>query len=92
MLDMQARHLKVTMTRQPEAGACDAAKTRVEMDGWYVDFETPEIKGASADHAYAAFKPECEDDTRYQQTGQGKLGYPVAYSMKSWKGDEKTQP
>jgi hypothetical protein len=86
LLGMQARHLKVTMTRLPETGACDATKTRMELDGWYVDFEAPAPKGSKQDDAG---KPECEDDVLYEQTGAGKLGYPVAYTARTWIGEDK---
>jgi hypothetical protein len=89
LLGMQARHLKVTMTRLPETGACDATKTRMELDGWYVDFEAPSPKGSKQDAGQDAGKPECEDDVLYEQTGAGKLGYPVAYTARTWTGEDK---
>src|SRR5919106_283235 len=37
LLGQQARRVKTTMDRQPMPGACDAAKQRIETDGWYID-------------------------------------------------------
>lgn len=71
-----ARHLKVVTLQEPSAGACDSAKRRVEVDGWYADVEAPgaDMRGGSA---------ACRDEYRLQGDAGKKLGYPVEYTMKS---------
>ena len=33
----QARHVKTMIDRQPQPGACDQSKLRIETDAWYID-------------------------------------------------------
>ena len=37
MFGQQARHVMTVIDRQPQAGACDQSKQRMETDAWYID-------------------------------------------------------
>lgn len=82
MFGHEARHLKTTITREPDGNACDKTKSRIESDGWYIDVETPAPRASAAGG--------CHDEIVQRAEGDGKLGYPVAYETKSWSGDAKT--
>jgi hypothetical protein len=85
-----ARHVKSVTTKEAAAGACDSGNETIETDGWYIDYE-PETTPASgsADAPSADSSSSCHDDVHYKQTGTGKLGYPLAYSLKTTKADGK---
>ena len=42
----QARHVKTMVDRQPQPGACDQSKLRIETDAWYID--VPNVDGDRA--------------------------------------------
>jgi len=78
--NMQARHVKTTIDKQPSAGACDTSKQHIETDGWYIDLPTP--PPAMQDVAAPAPPVEtCVDEVKATQAGDPKaLGFPVSYS------------
>lgn len=46
MFGQQARRVVTVIDRQPQAGACDQSKQRMESDAWYID--APKAAAASA--------------------------------------------
>ena len=81
MFGLEARHLKTTVVTVSGPGACEAVQSRTEIDGWYVDLDyTPEADTISTPRA------GCQDEYRYQSSGEAKPGYPVAYVTKTTTG------
>ncbi|HXG93340.1 MAG TPA: hypothetical protein VNN73_13415 [Blastocatellia bacterium] len=84
MFGLTARHLKITMTTESSPDACNPAKMKMEMDGWYVDFEYSfdcEMSRAQVASNLQRHKPDCVDEFRFKTTGTGKLGYPLIQTM-----------
>ena len=80
----KARRVKTVTTRAATAGACDPVSDMAETDGWYIDYEPPVAPNtASLSEPQPGAAPACHDDIRYKQTGDGKLGYPLAFTMKT---------
>lgn len=75
-----ARHIKTSMVREASPDACDPESSRIETDGWYIDFrydfecpgqrEVPQTPGARP-------RPGCVDEIRTKTVGSAKLGFPV---------------
>jgi hypothetical protein len=75
----QARHVKVAIDRQPMAGACDATKQRVEIDGWYID--APGAIASQAGPEAPQNAGGCADQIQSTSNGEPKaLGFPIAYT------------
>lgn len=86
MFGYEARHLKTVMLREPGPGACDAKKQRVEADGWYIDLEVPK---AQSPESTATAPGGCRDEYRAQQSGNGKPGYPLQYTLTTADDNDK---
>jgi hypothetical protein len=85
----QARHVKTMVDRQPQPGACDQSKLRIETDAWYIDLPrvmatAPEIETSTS----AA--PGCADEIRATQNGDpAVLGFPISYRTTFIDADDK---
>ncbi len=83
MFGYQARRLIITMSTQSSPDACSKTNTRMETDGWYIDFDS----NFDCDRSYEqqAYNPQssggCRDRFETKQTGTGKRGYPVYEKM-----------
>ena len=76
MFGLQARHVKVTIDRQPAGPACDPSKQHIETDGWYVDLPA----GAQAAQDVTP-PPGCVDQVKATLNGDPKaLGFPISYA------------
>ena len=76
MFGLQARHVKVTIDKQPAGPACDTSRQHIETDGWYVDL--PEQPAQSLTPPPPA---GCVDEVKATVNGDPKgLGFPVGYS------------
>lgn len=87
-----ARRVRSIMVRDGAPDSCQPGKQRIETDGWYIDFDGGALscgENASAPPAQTS-QSDCTDDVRMQQTGSGKLGYPLAYAMNTTAEDGKT--
>jgi hypothetical protein len=77
MFGLTARHLKTVMTMESSPDACAQVKTKMEMDGWYVDLdyglECEWTRGGGA--GMAAGRPDCLDEYRQKTVGKARLGY-----------------
>jgi hypothetical protein len=81
LFGLQARHLKTVVDKQPQPGACDQTKQRVETDGWYVDVPKALASGVPAT-APAEPAASCRDEIKATQNGEvALLGFPVSYTM-----------
>jgi hypothetical protein len=80
MFGFTARHIKTSMVREASPDACDPEGSRIETDGWYIDFrydfdcpgrrEAPQTPGVRQ-------RPGCEDEIRTKTVGSARLGFPV---------------
>ena len=78
----EARHVRMTMDKQPMPGACDQTKQRMETDGWYIDL--PALMTASSPQGVTPpmSGAECNDEIKATQNGDPKaLGFPINYTM-----------
>jgi hypothetical protein len=73
----EARHVRSVIDRQPQAGACDTSRIRIETDGWYIDMP----KAMNAPPEKAAAPAGCADEIKTTETGDPKLlGFPISYN------------
>jgi hypothetical protein len=81
MFGLQARHVKMTIDKQPTPGACDPSKQHIETDGWYVDMPMPAQPAQDVVPQQQAAPAACVDEVKATQNGDPKvLGFPIAYS------------
>jgi hypothetical protein len=79
MFGYTARHIKTATAVESSPEACNQTKTRMETDGWYIDFAYDFNCGVVADGGYQRGERAggCRDEFRTKQIGAAKLGYPV---------------
>jgi len=75
-----ARHVRTTIRREPQPGACDPTKVLVETDGWYIDM--PKVMTASAATAQpSAGGSGCADEVKSTESGDAALlGFAISYT------------
>ena len=79
--------MRTVIDRQPQPGACDQSKVRIETDGWYID--PPKALTAPATEAPAA-NAGCKDEIKATETGDPKLlGFPISYRTTFTEPDSK---
>ncbi|MDI1241275.1 MAG: hypothetical protein PSX80_05075, partial [bacterium] len=84
MFGYTARHLIITMESSSSPDACYQSKTKMETDGWYIDFEQQFDCGDSAQYSSGyrnPAKPTCQDKYFMKTNGTAKRGYPVYEKM-----------
>jgi hypothetical protein len=84
MFGYTARHLIITMETGSSPDACTKTKTKMETDGWYIDFEPQFDCGDSAQYSANyrnPSKPTCQDKYVMKTNGTAKRGYPVYEKM-----------
>lgn len=75
----QARHVKTMVERQPQPGACDQSKLRIETDGWYIDWPKAMVVPLE-DNQTPSKNPGCADEIKTAENGDPKaLGFPIGY-------------
>jgi hypothetical protein len=90
MFGYTARHVRSVTVKEAPAGTCIPGNETIETDGWYIDYE-PDGPAANSNSSGAGeVKNSCHDNSRYKQTGNGKLGYPLAYSLKTTRDGQTT--
>jgi hypothetical protein len=76
----QARHVKTMIDRQPQPGACDQSKLRIETDAWYIDLPKAMATPPENDKA-PSVGLECADEIKTTENGDPKvLGFPISYN------------
>lgn len=83
MFGFTARHVKSSMTMESSPDACNPVKQRMEMDGWYIDFNYGfdcDSTGAQMANRYVA-PGGCRDRVAMKQLGTGRKGYPLIETM-----------
>jgi hypothetical protein len=92
MFGYTARHIKTATVMESSPEACNQTKTRMETDGWYIDFDYDFNCGGVVDGGYQrnAQAGGCRDRFRTKQIGAAKLGYPVLVTTTMF--DESGKP
>jgi hypothetical protein len=84
-----ARHMKSVSTKDAGPNTCNPGRETLEFDGWYIDYE-PDVPMCLANMnkiQAPPSQPRCNDEVKVNQTGDGKLGYPLSYTLKTTKED-----
>jgi hypothetical protein len=89
MFGFTARHMKSVTTKDAGPNTCNPGHETMEFDGWYIDYEpeAPMCLANTAKIQAPQAKPGCNDEIKTSQTGDGKLGYPLSYTLKTTKED-----
>jgi len=79
MFGFTARRIKTSMVTESSPDACQPVKSRMDIDGWYIDLAVEFDCGDRAGGGYvpSAQPGGCRDQHRMKQVGGAKLGYPV---------------
>lgn len=80
MFGFTARRIKTSMVMEASADACNPGNSRIETDGWYIDFEYDFMCPGQKPVAHkpgVPTRPDCQDEIRTRTIGSAKLGYPV---------------
>jgi len=79
MFGYTARHIITTMEMQSSPEACSQMKTKMQIDGWYIDAEF--ALDCDSGVSYRPYTPPqsggCQDRYVTKQVGTAKKGYPV---------------
>jgi hypothetical protein len=76
----QARHVKMMIDKQPQAGACDTSKMRIETDAWYIDVPKTIASQTTPDQAAPPVPGGCADQIQATSNGDPKaVGFPIEY-------------
>jgi hypothetical protein len=79
MFGYTARHIKTAMVTESSPEACTQTKSRMETDGWYIDFN---VEFNCNNQNSGGYSPTgkaggCRDEYRTRQVGTARTGYPV---------------
>ncbi len=80
MFGQEARRVVTVLDRQPQVGACDQMKQKMETDAWYID--APKVVAAQPPTVLSTpSAAACKDTVKVNITGDNKLiGFPISYS------------
>jgi outer membrane lipoprotein SlyB len=83
MFGYQARRLVITMETESTPDACNQVRSKMETDGWYIDFADGFDCGQAsmATNVKTPTKGGCQDKYEYKQTGSGKRGFAIYEKM-----------
>ncbi|HEX6045661.1 MAG TPA: hypothetical protein VFZ22_14305 [Pyrinomonadaceae bacterium] len=83
MFGYTARHIITTMATESSPDACSQTKSKMEIDGWYIDAAF--ALDCDSGLAYKSYRPPqsggCQDEYVTKQIGTAKRGYPVWEKM-----------
>src|SRR5205085_7675211 len=70
-----------TIERQPQQGACDQSKQKIETDGWYIDLPKGTATPPDTGNETTVAASTCHDEITATSTGDAKLlGFPLSYT------------
>lgn len=90
MFGLTARRIKTLMTMKSSPDACSKTDMKMETDGWYVDlpaFSCPARMDRGDYRSYGQKPSGCQDRYITNQTGSGKLGFPLEQTTTMTTGD-----
>ena len=92
MFGFTARRIKTSMVMEASPDACNPGSSRIETDGWYIDFEYDfNCPGQPVAHRPGVpTRPDCQDEIRTRTVGSAKLGYPVHVTTTMQQGGDMT--
>jgi hypothetical protein len=83
MFGYTARHIVTTMVTDSSPDACTPMKSKMEIDGWYIDAAF--ALDCDSSQAYKSYRPQtasgCQDRYDTKQIGLAKKGFPVWEKM-----------
>jgi hypothetical protein len=84
MFGFTARHVKSSTIIESSPDACNQVKQHSELDGWYIDLNVGldcQLNRPPVMPTAPNVSGRCIDETRFQRTGNGKVGYPLIETM-----------
>ena len=79
MFGVEARRVMTVLDRQPQPGACDQVKQKMETDAWYID--APKALAAQPPAPPPSSAAACRDEIKSTVVGEPRLlGFPIAYT------------
>jgi hypothetical protein len=79
MFGYTARHIITTMITESSPDACSPMKSKMQIDGWYIDAAF--ALECDSSQAYKSYQPQtaggCQDRYETKQVGMAKKGFPV---------------
>ena len=79
MFGYTARHIITTMVTDSSPDACTPLKSKMQIDGWYIDAAF--ALECDSSQAYKSYRPQsasgCQDRYETKQVGMAKKGFPV---------------
>ncbi len=79
MFGQEARRVATVLDRQPQAGACNQMKQRIETVGWYID--PPKAMASQPPAPIPPGAGTCHDEVKVSRTGDETLiGFPISYT------------
>lgn len=83
MFGFTARRIKTSMVTESSPEACNQSKSRMEIDGWYIDFAADfACEAQTAGIMQRAMNGgDCQDQYRTKQIGAARTGYAVQQTM-----------
>jgi hypothetical protein len=95
MFGLQARHLIITQEMESSVDSCNGPhKTKMEFDGWYVDFSAEfncPANAPSTDMPQSPTRPDCVDRIVAKSSGTAKPGFLLDGTMKMYGEDGTVQ-
>lgn len=95
MFGLQARHLIITQEMESSVDSCNGPhKTKMEFDGWYVDFSAEfncPANAPSTDMPQSPTRPDCVDRIVAKSSGTAKPGFLLEGTMKMYGEDGTVQ-
>jgi hypothetical protein len=95
MFGLQARHLIITQEMESSVDSCNGPhKTKMEFDGWYVDFSAEfncPGNAPSTDMPQSPTRPDCVDRIVTKSSGTAKPGFLLEGTMKMYGEDGTVQ-
>ena len=91
LFGLPARHLKVVQETESSPDSCNgASRSKMEIDGWYVDFSAEfncptDVPRASGQYA----KPDCRDRVVFKGSRNAKTGFLLNGTMTFYDADGK---
>jgi hypothetical protein len=77
MFGHTARRIKMSLVTEAGPDSCNPGSTRVESDGWYIDFQYDFACSYRQGSQAAPANTGCDDEVRTRTVGTAKHGYPV---------------